>query len=118
MKVILDGWREFAENSMWVLSLFLMVTIDTIGNAVANYWQLHGHKLPYALVALGLFLLANVMLLFMLKNHSGLGRAVVSFGVLSAITGLAVAIFVYHESYNLTQIIGLTLGLTSLFLLY
>lgn len=103
---------------MWVLFLFLMVAIDTLGNGIANYWQLHGHKLLYALMALGLFLLANVMLLYMLKNHSGLGKAVVSFGVLSVITGLVVAIFVYHESYSWTQIIGLTLGVVSLLFLH
>ena len=104
-------------RTMWQVFLFLMVTIDTLGNALAGYWQLHSHKMIYAVLALLCFLLANVALLYMLKNGSGLGRAVVSFGVLSSLAGLCVSVFIYHESYTWTQVLGLGLGVVTILLL-
>lgn len=101
----------------WILPLFLLILFESLADIFAKNWSLH-KTVWLALVSLFLYLVANAFWLFALKDGAGLGRGAVIFSVVSAIIAVVLGVIFYKEDVSRLQMIGLVLGIISLFFIF
>ncbi|MCX6752810.1 MAG: EamA family transporter [Candidatus Nomurabacteria bacterium] len=100
----------------WILPISLLIVFEVIADIFAKQWSLGSNKY-FWIFALTAYLIGNVFWLFALKNGSGLSRGAVIFSLSTEILAICIGLFFYHESVNKIQILGMFLGLVSLFLI-
>ncbi|MBI2097787.1 MAG: EamA family transporter [Candidatus Vogelbacteria bacterium] len=103
---------------IWLIPLAILIFFELAADIFAKEWSLNSRFYLLAVVALIFYLLANTSWLFALKNGSGLARGAAVFSVTSAILAAMVGFFIYHESLERVQVIGIVIGLTSLFFIF
>lgn len=100
---------------LWVPLLILLVFFEAIADLFVKEWSIKNHWY-LALLALAVYLLANVFWLFSMKFGAGLARGAVLFSILSAIVALVIGLIHYKEPINKIQLIALGFGFCSIVL--
>lgn len=101
----------------WILPLTLLIVFELIADVFAKSWSLN-QKIWLAVFALLAYLIANTFWLFALKNGSGLAKGAMIFSLASALIAIFLGYFIYKESINTLQIVGMILGMVSLVLIF
>jgi multidrug transporter EmrE-like cation transporter len=100
----------------WLVPLIALVVFEACADIIAKYFAIT-NKLWIGAGALAVYAFANVFWLISLKNGAELATGAVFFSVVSEILAIFIGVLMYHEQLNLTQGIGIILGLISLVLL-
>jgi uncharacterized membrane protein len=102
----------------WIIPLAILIFFEGIADIFAKEWSLGERSFTYAILSLLCYLLANSSWLIALKFGSGLARGAIIFSVASALLATVIGLFYYKEQLSNLQILGVSLGLVSLFLLF
>ncbi len=97
----------------WIIPLSLLVLFEACADIVAKKFALT-NKLPIAISALLIYIIANVFWLIALKNGAELSRGAIMFSLLSYILAVIIGVGIYKEHLSLIQSIGVALGIVSL----
>lgn len=100
----------------WLVPFSLLMIFEIIGNFFTGLFGSMQNFLLVPLV-LAIYAIANYFWLQALKKGSGLARGTVYFGVLVVVITVLIGSVFYEEALNFIKIIGMILGITSLFLL-
>ena len=101
---------------LWILPLLGLILFEACADYFAGNFAYHG-KIIFAVVALLLYIVGNISWLISLKNGSGLTRGAMLFSVGSACAAVLIGFFIYKEELSPHQIVGVFLGLMSVFLI-
>ena len=101
---------------IWFLPLSLLILFELIADIFAKEYSLWG-KWYFWLGAVASYIVANIFWLNAIKNGSGLARGAIIFSVACALCAIILGIYFYHESVNRFQLIGMILGVVSIFLI-
>jgi len=97
---------------------FLIIAVallEVFGDILFKEWTIQNKKI---LIFFGVILYMIATLLWALSlKYQNLSKSVVIFALLTLIIGVLVGVFVYKETLNITNIVGIFLGLASIFLL-
>lgn len=89
-----------------------------IADVFAKEWSLGQRSIVYAGLALLAYMLANTSWLIALKYGLGLARRAILFSVASAILATIIGLVFYKEHLSPIQLVGVLLGVFSLFLIF
>ncbi len=101
----------------WLLPLSILIIFELIADIYAKNWSLKGGWF-FATASLVSYCLGNTFWLFALKNGSGLAKGAVIFSIISAVLAIIIGLFFYKEELTKLQLIGVSLGLISLVLIF
>ncbi len=101
----------------WLIPLSFLVLSELVADIFAKEYSLKGHNWLWVCAIIG-YIFANIFWLSAIKNGSGLARGAILFSISSAVVATILGIFIYHESLNKIQIIGIVLGLLSITLIF
>jgi len=102
----------------WIIPLAVLIFFEAIADIFAKEWSLGNRSIFYAGASLLAYLLANTSWLIALKHGSGLARGAIIFSVASAILASVIGIVFYKEHLSTVQILGILLGIVSIFLIF
>ena len=100
----------------WFLFFSLLMVFETIGNFFSGLFGSFQNFLLFPLV-LFIYAIANYFWLQALKSGSGLARGTIYFGVAVIILTSLTGFVFYEEELTILKIIGIGMGLFSLYLL-
>ncbi len=91
---------------LWILPITLLIAFEVIADIFAKQWSLGSKHLW--IFALAAYLIGNVF---------WLSRGAVIFSLSTEILAIGIGLLFYHETVNRVQMLGMFLGLVSLFLI-
>ncbi len=101
---------------LWIIPLLGLLLFEALADYFAGGFS-HNQKIYFAVIAMLFYIIGNLSWLVSLKNGSGLTRGAILFSVGSALLAVAIGYFVYKEELSPHQIVGVFLGLMSVFLI-
>ncbi len=99
----------------FILLVIIVSILEVIGDILFKEWIIKNNKY-LLIIGIIAYLAATTFWAFSLKFQN-LSKAVVIFGVLTVTIGVLVGVFLYKEPLTSVNIIGIILGLVSIFLL-
>lgn len=100
----------------WLVPLSLLIVLETVADVFAKEYSLKGTWVFWTLAILG-YITANAFWLWAIRSGSGLARGAIIFSVASAVFAIIVGTIFYQEKVNMTQSIGMGLGVMALLLI-
>ncbi len=100
----------------WVFPLLMLIVFEGVADIFSKEWSVRG-TLPWWLLAIGGYVVANTFWLFAIRNGSGLTRGAIIFSVGSAILAVAIGLLIYREEISRMEALGVVLGIVALALI-
>lgn len=99
-----------------IILILLAASSTIMGDFFGKYWSLHpGRQIFFILALLGY--LGSGLLYTPVLLKQGLVISSILWSVLTTVGFITIGVIVFHESLNLWQTIGVTLGIVSLLIL-
>lgn len=102
---------------IWIAPLSLLIVFEIVADIFAKEYSLKGNSL-FWILSIASYVAANIFWLSAIKNGSGLARGAIIFSVASAVIATIIGVYFYNESTNKIQLIGMSLGIISLALIF
>ena len=102
---------------IWIVPIFLLIVFEGLADVFSKHYSLKPTWYFWVL-AIALYIIANIFWLSAIKNGSGLGRGSVIFSVGSAILGVLIGLILFNEQTSKFEIIGFALGILSLVFIF
>ena len=96
--------------------LITLIILELIADIFAKQWSIGGTRLKWILAFLA-YMAANAAWLWAMRKGISLSKGALIFSIASAILALIVGIGIYKEEIGRFQILGIVLGIISLFLI-
>lgn len=101
---------------MWILPISLLIVFECIADVFSKEYAIHGGK-TFWIIALSLYVIANVFWLWGMRDGSELGRGAILFSVASAIFAVVIGVGFFGEHVTRPELAGMILGIVSLVLI-
>ncbi|NDE68166.1 hypothetical protein EB052_01010 [bacterium] len=97
----------------WIVAISLLITFEVVADIFAKEYSLKQSVLFWVL-SITSYVIANIFWLIAINNGSELARGAVIFSVGSAIAAVVIGLFMYGESVNKVQMIGMLVGIIAI----
>lgn len=100
---------------LFIILVIVVSILEVAGDIFFKEWTIHKKNI-YLIIGAIVYMGATIFWALSL-NYQSLSKAVVIFGVLTVIVGVFVGTIIYKEPLSTINIVGIILGLTSIYLL-
>lgn len=101
----------------WLIPLAILIIFEGAADFLTGKYGEVG-KINFAILAFIGYAIGNISWLIAIRNGSGLARGAIIFSVASALVAVLIGLLIYKERLTGFQLIGVTLGLVSIAMIF